>query len=485
MTINSACKQFKGEIENYLQKQHTHFDSKINCVFTTLNIKTQLCRANIIKQDGYHASHILLILIMLPLLKLKTIHMFCQKNWQSWSSSCKDTFYRFKHNTSYRWRYFMCKVNFEIFRHLEIGNIPQKDKDMIIDDTFLSKTGKKIENVSYFFDHNLKRNVLGFCIVTLALLVPDGLLLLDFAYRFGKKRDPESPGEKIGDPRSSSGQRSFEAKNYTKLELALMMIENAVNYGILPGYVIFDSWYAWPAFINAIRKINNTIHVICRLKKNNILYEYNGKEYTLSQLYQKNKKRMVKDNITGLYLCRIKVRQPDFEEDSAIVFAKGYREPEDDTIKGQNKQKKYKWIALLSTNLNLQSSAIIKKYTKRWSIEVCFKECKQLLDLGKDQSNDFNSQVFATTMSMLRYNILSYLNQSQNCSSLGELFEHLADESAVISYAHRMWEFFYGLFQISFSKIFELFEIEDDIHCYIGALSQSLTDLAPFKGCET
>jgi len=47
----------------------------------------------------------------------------------------------------------------------------------------------------------------------------------DLTYRFGKKRHPESPNEKIGDPRSISDQRSHEAKYKTKLDLSLQMIQ--------------------------------------------------------------------------------------------------------------------------------------------------------------------------------------------------------------------------------------------------------------------
>jgi len=97
----------------------------------------------------------------------------------------------------------------------------------------------------------------------------------------------------------------------------------------------------------------------------------------------------------------------------------------------------------------------------------------------------FNAQICATTITFLRYNILNYLNEVENYPTLGELFESIADESAVTTYSHRLWEFFYGLFHISFSKIFELFEIEEDFQSYIDVLSESLTALAPFKGCET
>jgi hypothetical protein len=89
----------------------------------------------------------------------------------------------------------------------------------VIDDTILAKLGRKIENVSYLFDHNLGCSVLGFCIVTLGLFTVHGFYPLDFAYCFGQKRNKKSL-ETIGDPRKISGQRSFEAKHYTKVELA-------------------------------------------------------------------------------------------------------------------------------------------------------------------------------------------------------------------------------------------------------------------------
>ena len=66
------CNRFKGEIENYLRNGQKHFDSKINDAFNSLKFKTWLSRCNIIKKDGYPASHLLFILFLLPVLKLKT-----------------------------------------------------------------------------------------------------------------------------------------------------------------------------------------------------------------------------------------------------------------------------------------------------------------------------------------------------------------------------------------------------------------------------
>jgi hypothetical protein len=72
--------------------------------------------------------------------------------------------------------------------------------------------------------------------------------------------------------------------------------------------------------------------------------------------------------------------------------------------------------------------------------------------------------------------------------TLRSLLEHLADDAAVISYAHRPYDFFRGLFQVSFSKILQLFNIEDVFQPYVALcanISETLTGFVPFHGGET
>ena len=83
---------FRGEIENFLGKDQNNFDSKINDVLTALNIKTILCQAGIIKKDGYHAAQIFLILLLLPMLSMKTIHCFFGKFWTHIFKCGKDVY---------------------------------------------------------------------------------------------------------------------------------------------------------------------------------------------------------------------------------------------------------------------------------------------------------------------------------------------------------------------------------------------------------
>ena len=482
--FTTNCKKFKGEIEIYLRNGHNNFDAKLNNAFSSLRVKTWLSRNEIIKQDGYPASHLLFILFILPVLKLNTVNSFCNRGFYQWSLGRKDAFYRFKQKT-YRWRSFFYKVILEIFKQCRFNPGQVKDFYFVIDDTVCAKRGKLIENVSFIYDHCLKRSVLGYGLVTLGLFTGNAFYPIDFSYWFSNRRHPKSAEENIGDPRSVSGQMSYEAKTYSKLDLSLKMLKRAVTHGIRAGYILFDSWYAWPSFIDQIRKIDKNLHVICRLKDSKVNYEYNGKKYRLSELYQTTKGNLRKDKRTGLLLKRMTVKLPGGSQDGVIVFAKGYNEPDNQTVKGIKKDKEPKWVAFFSTDTRLHASSIIKKYTKRWTTEVFYKESKQMLDLGKEQSNSFQAQVFSTTNSFLRYALFSYLNQKENRSALGILFEDLVDETASLTYAARLWQFFKGLFNISFSKIFDLFKIEEDFQTYYNVIEHALQQSTPILGCET
>ena len=97
----------------------------------------------------------------------------------------------------------------------------------------------------------------------------------------------------------------------------------------------------------------------------------------------------------------------------------------------------------------------------------------------------FDAQVFSATLSLLRYAVLSHLNEAENTGSKGILFEHLADEAAQVTYVQRLWQFFRSLFSVSFSKIFELFKIEEEFQSYFNALEQAVLNCVPALGFET
>ncbi|MCP4761922.1 MAG: transposase, partial [archaeon] len=98
--------------------------------------------------------------------------------------------------------------------------------------------------------------------------------------------------------------------------------------------------------------------------------------------------------------------------------------------------KKRGWLALLSTDISLPGSEIIRLYGKRWDIEVFFKMCKQHLKLVKEiQIRDCDGLIAHTSQVMARYNLLSLSQrQSTDQRSFGDLFRYCNDEMSNISF---------------------------------------------------
>jgi len=67
-------------------------------------------------------------------------------------------------------------------------------------------------------------------------------------------------------------------------------------------------------------------------------------------------------------------------------------------------------------------------YSTRWTIEVFFKEAKQLLGLGKCQSTNFDVQVAQTTITMVRYLLISLRHRMEAYQTIGGIFKNLKQD---------------------------------------------------------
>ena len=67
-------------------------------------------------------------------------------------------------------------------------------------------------------------------------------------------------------------------------------------------------------------------------------------------------------------------------------------------------------------------------YSTRWSIEVFFKETKQLLNLGKNQSTNFDVQIAQTTITMIQYQLLSLKFRMEAYQTIGGMFKDVKQD---------------------------------------------------------
>ena len=81
----------------------------------------------------------------------------------------------------------------------------------------------------------------------------------------------------------------------------------------------------------------------------------------------------------------------------------------------------------------MDASKILVYYARRWSIEVFFKDAKQMLNMAKEQSKTFDALIACHSLVMIRYLLLVYIMSKRKISGpLGPLFRQLADGQSLL-----------------------------------------------------
>lgn len=472
---------FQGQIETVLKLSLADLDLRVRKLFKALRIKSHLTSAEIRKWDGYAPIHLMFVLVNLVFVHVGSVHDLTKRFVATFYKAQKDTFYRFK-NSEWSWRSFYWRFIRHLGTRLNWSKTVEENC-FIIDTSVLAKRGKKMEHVSFVYDHSQKKTVNGYELVTLGLLSPTNFYPLDFSYRFSKSRLEGAKDATPVKPTGSVAKRIREAQNLSKPELAIKMLKQARAKEIHASYLLIDSWFASPKFFKKVLGLK--LHVIGRLKDTKTLYLHQNQRFRLSKLYDVIKDRLVKDSELGCLITSVPVRCGNGVE-GTIVFVKGYKEPELDSTQGRKKTPEPKWVAFFSTDPKLSRREVVKKYILRWSIEVFFKEAKQRLGLGKEQSRSFAAQIFSVTQSFLRYSMLAYLlEQDPSQSTIGDMFHQIEQETGTVSFFERLWDYFCLFLRRCLDTLVQFFNLGPEFRDYIGAICSAANAFEPLKGCET
>jgi SRSO17 transposase len=248
---------------------------------------------------------------------------------------------------------------------------------LIVDDSLVKKTGKKIPGCGWHKDHAQNMaNVFGHQWVLSALLYKDFLCPL---------------WAKLYHPKGTRRCGPFQ----TKITMAQKIIRALALPIPCKLYVLADSWYWAKTLVQVCRKCG--YHMISQLKSNSVLWIH-GK----------------KTNVTTL-LDLISF----FREISLFVYGKNKKlriAKFIGDIKGAGKvavvvvkEKRKKPIYLVCTNIHLPAIEIIKYYAKRWKIEQMIKDLKQRLGLGDYQVRDLQAIQRHVALVLLSYFVLILL----------------------------------------------------------------------------
>lgn len=450
--------EFLSEIGSFFKKDDAH-----NAMYSIMDVikwlrmtETSLFGMKSKCNNVYPFLQVFQALLLYPCFMIRNPYHFSESSLGSLLGCKKDVFYRFMSDSRIDWRKLVYHLTLQLWRKIRVrtGN-SESTTCLIVDDTDFPKTGRRIENIGRVHSHVQNRSILGFKALFLAITDGTSQMILDFVLlgekgkrgnfgmsdkelkqRFTKERDCRNAlQERIGE---------YTAK---KTDLMIEMISRAIKKGVRFRYVLADSWFACKDIIRFIRSRHIKCDYLGMIKvgeNGKTKYSFEGKNYTapaLIKLLTGRGQRKYSRKLRSHYI----VADVMFADTQVRLFF---------VRRGKNGA----WNGLMTTDVRLGFFEAYRTYSQRWALEVVFKEAKGLLGLGKCQANNFASQIAATSMTALQYNILSLVKRFAAYETMGKLFANVCKESLELSVTERIW----GALQELVIAIAELFGLTDE-----------------------
>ena len=410
-------------------------ESKCNCKLTQLQV--------------------LGLLMLFPCFMIRNAYNYGKSSLSSLFDCRKDVFYRFISNESYDWRKILATVSLQLWNKTQENQSCESTEPvcLMVDDTDYPKRGIQTELIGKIYSHVTHSMMLGFKGLFIGITDGIGQMLLDFAIvgeegkkgNYGLKQKQLDARFSKEHAEGSHTAKRIEEYNQSKIALMIEMIRRIIKRNIHFDYVLADSWFACAEVILFITSRHVRCHYLGMIKMGKTKYVYRGKEYTANQLvalFDHPKKGRRYSRRLGCWHITVDV-----------VFA------------GRNvrlffcKRSKWgKWNGLITTNRKIDFFEAYRIYSKRWSLEVVFKESKGNLGLGKYQMRNFSSQIAMTAITAMQYNLLSTARRFSDYETVGGLFKDATMSSVELTLTERIWDMILEIVR----EIAECFNIEDE-----------------------
>lgn len=409
-----------------IQETEEYFSDKalLTKMFQTLLKEFNLSYINSIlskvKSKGVNGKFIFQNLFLLNFIDFKNIRQLLLSGYSKEMECKKDVFYDFMKNGNINWRKILHLFSLQFLRIASKkgdSSDLKTPKCLIVDDSFLGKTGKKTEFIGKVWDHCSGAYLLGLKVLALCFWDGKSLVPVDFSIHNEQAKDKKRGLSSKELSQQFSKERAVASAGYlrmkevrvNKIENAISMIKMAVKKGFNAQYVLADSWFLSEKFFKDILALKTTenkkIDVIGILKSNRILQIGTKKvsSRNVPELYRKNIKYSRK------YKCSYIALKVDYK---GVVLNSFWVQ-----MKGQ-----MNWTMLVTTDLKLSFSTTMEHYQIRWTIEVFFKECKQNLGFNSCQSTDFDAQIASISICFMNFRISSLKKRFSSSETLGILF---------------------------------------------------------------
>ncbi|MHB1419945.1 MAG: IS4 family transposase [Bacillota bacterium] len=398
------------------------FKSRVSNFFIQKQIGKLLKQSNFYKESGFTC---------IELTKFVFLLVFGRKNlYQTLQSEDadkpgKDTVYRFLNSCRFNWRKFLLLLSSGIIQE-QLTPLTSENsiKVLILDDSLFRRgRSKAVELLARVHDHVSMKYVRGFRMLTLGWSDGNSFIPLCFSLLSSEKAENRLCKINNSIDKRTVGYRRRKESIKKSTEVIFDLLQQAKNAGVQASYLLFDSWFAFPKTI--IKVLDQGLDVICMVKAlPRVFYLYQGQKMNLQKLYSTLRKKRGKAKILTSAIVTIGTDEQGREVQAKIVF-----------VRDRNRSKK--WLALMSTDIELADEEIVRIYGKRWDIEVFFKMTKSYLSLAKEfQGRSYDMMFAHTTIVFARYIMLAIESrENRDPRTLGNLFYVCCDEMEDIKFA--------------------------------------------------
>jgi len=412
------------ELANYIETaMRSILKNPILEVLIEIKITKILKQSNFIKRNvGYPPFQIILHFVYMLVMN-KRQSTFIKK---SDSAFGKEAYYRFIKESRYNWRKFLMISSTALLQRIKPLHKNGEHRLLIIDDTVEAKRGKYIEgSCKYIWSNKEHRSINALNIVSLNYADSHSTFQLDFSIKMNdsNRKDISEFTNKLHH-RSNAYQRKSEITKGKNI-LAIEMLQRALDNGIEADYLLVDSWYAKPNFIEQANELG--MPVIARLPNNKLIWNFKGKHKTMNAIY--NNLKNIRHKLSG------KHGKISYKYFDAIM---------EHTTLGKVKlvflHTGKDLLIFISTDISLAGKKILATYKKRWNIEQGYKDLRNLFGLGKEENRIYEALIAKITLSMFAYNIVSYINRIKHePQTLGELFRDLECELETLAISMQLF----------------------------------------------
>lgn len=374
-----------------------------------------------VKKCGVPFWDLIKLIIALPFMDMESVGSVFNGSSTVETKARKDTYYRALTNQKMDWRNLLLLF---VKRYLSLDpkfTTPEDAyKCLVFDDTDVKKRGEKIEGASKIFNHVDHHFIFGFKLLVAGYWNGSLFIPVDFSFhrenkdnkkkKYGLSKKQQKKQKKTKREKGLPVIKRFKELNSKKTDMVVDMFKRINKRKIEVDYILMDSWFTSMNLINNLLRVNGKVHVIGMYKYNSKL-SINEKQYSIKQL-RKHKGKISRARSLKLYYFQY-VGEIDGVKVKVFISKRG--------VNGA-------WHTIITTDTKLTFKKAMEIYSIRWSIEVFFKEAKQLLGLGKCQSTNFDVQVAQTTITMIRYLLVSLKYRMEAYQTIGGIFKNIKQE---------------------------------------------------------